>query len=140
MALLDFIRNRNASQQQAVANKSQEQKPETAKELYSREAMQEKATQRPITPEIKAQADRATATMDKATQHRQSQAAPTSGEGDSNSAQLQKQSHQDKSQEALSPTDSASGKTAVQEQQPAPEKTAERQQATVARRPPSWER
>lgn len=139
MALLDFIK-RNAPQQQSVANKSQEQKPETAKEMYTREAVQEKAEQRPITPEVKAQADRATAAMEKATQHVTPNSTPAPAEGGTNNAQLQKQSHQDKAQSSMSPTDGAAGITAAQEKQPAPEKTTHRPQQTVARRPPSWER
>ena len=38
MAFLDFMKNRNAAQQQSVANKPQEQKPETAKEMHTRQA------------------------------------------------------------------------------------------------------
>jgi len=40
MALLDFIKNRQ-TQQQSVT-KSQQPKPETAKEMYTREAAQER--------------------------------------------------------------------------------------------------
>lgn len=140
MALLEFIKNRNASQQQSIANKSPEQKPETAKEMYSREAAREKAAERPITPEIKAQADRAMATIDKASQHLQSQPAPAAPDGGTNAAQLQKQNHQEKAQEALSPTDSAAGKTAAQDKEKAPEKPVSRSPQTVPRPRPSWER
>src|SRR5580658_8752515 len=105
MALLDFIRNRNAARQQAVANRPQEQKPETAKEMHTRQAAQEKAAERPITPEIKAQADRAMATINKASQHLQAQPAPATPDGGSPVAHLQKQNHQEKAQPALSPTD-----------------------------------
>ena len=139
MALLDFIRNRNSSQQQSVANKSQQQKPETAKEMYTRQAGQEKAAERPITPEIKAQADRALATINKASQHLQPQ-APAAPDGTTNAAHLQKQNHQDKAQQALSPTDATTGKTAAQAKENTPEKAVSRAPQTVARRPPSWER
>jgi hypothetical protein len=138
MALLDFIKNRNAQTQQPAAENTQAQKPETAKQMYTRQAGEEKATQKPITPEIKAQADRATAATEKATQHQQAYSAPAP-EGSTNTAHLQNQNRQDKTQASLSPTDDAKGKTAAQEKRPAPEKTPERPQ-TMARRPPSWER
>jgi len=142
MAFLDFVNNRQAAQQQAVAQKSQEQKPETAKEMYTRQDTQEKtAASKPITPEIKAQADRAMATMNKASEHVQSPAKRTAPEtGSAPQAQLQNQSRQDKAQEALSPTDGASGKTAIQGKEKAPDKTPQRAQQTVPRRAPSWER
>ena len=140
MALLDFIKNRNAAQQQSVANRPQEQKPETAKEMHTRQAAQDKAAERPITPEIKAQADRAMATINKASQHLQPQPAPAAPDGGSPAAHLQKQNHQDNAQPALSPTDGAAGKTAAQDKEKAPEKPVSRTPQTVQRRPPSWER
>jgi len=141
MALLDFIRNRQESQQQSVAQTPQEQKPETAKEMYSRQDAQEKAASKTITPEIKAQADRAMATMNKASEHVQSPSKRTAPEtGSAPQAQLQNQSRQDKTQESLSPTDGTAGKTAVQGKEKAPEKTPQRAQQTVPRRAPSWER
>jgi hypothetical protein len=140
MALLDFIKNRNDAKQQAVAKTSQAQKPETAKEMYTRQARQESAVQRPITPEIKAQADRALATINRASQHLQSQPSPGASEGGTNGAQLQNQNHQDKAQQALSPTDAATGKTAAQDKEKVPEKPPSRNPQTVPRRAPSWER
>jgi hypothetical protein len=141
MAFLDFVNNRQAAQQQAVAQKSQEQKPETAKEMYARQDTKEQAATKPITPEIKAQADRAMATMNKATEHVQSPAKqPAPETGSAPQAQLQNQSRQDKAQEALSPTDGASGKTALQDKEKAPDKAPQRAPQTMPRRPPSWER
>jgi hypothetical protein len=137
---LDFIKNRNVSQQQSVANKPQDQKPETAKEMHSRQAAQEKAAEKPITPEIKAQADRAMATINKASQHLEPQPAPAAPDGGSPAAHLQKQNHQEKAQPALSPTDGAAGKTAAQDKEKAPEKPVSRTPQTVPRRQPSWER
>jgi hypothetical protein len=148
MAFLDFIKNRQASEPQPAAQKSQEQKPdaakpETAKEMYTREAAQEKANRIAPTPDQKQRAQKIGEVLNKATQHRD-QAAPARpdapDEGGTNDAQIQKQNQQGKTQEALSPTDDARGQTVAQEQQPAPEKTTERAQQTVARRPPSWER
>jgi hypothetical protein len=136
MAFLDFIKNRN--QQQPVAEKSQEQKPENAKQMYTREAAEQKAAEKPITPEVKAQADKAMGTM-REFQQQGSPSQPSVSEGSSPNAHLQKQDYQDKAQHALSPTDGAAGKTASQEKTKAPEKQTERPQ-TIARRPPSWER
>lgn len=133
MALLDFLKKRR---QQTAQPKTQ---PETAKQMYTREAAQQTAA-KPITPEIKAQADRAMATMNKASQHVQaasSAAAPETAE--SPAAQLQNQHGQGKTQAALSPTDGASGKT-VSQDQVRPLETPRKPQQTVARRPPSWER
>ncbi len=124
MAFLDFMKNRNAGRQQPAGD-SQQPKPGVVKEMYAERDAQQKAAEKPITPEVKEQADRAMAAMNKATQHQDGPAAPSPSEGSSNSAQLQKQNHQDKGQAALSPTDDASGKTAGQEKQPAPEKTPE---------------
>jgi hypothetical protein len=143
MALLDFMKNRNASQQQSVANKPQEQKPETAKEMYTREAVQEKANRIAPTPDQEQRAQKIGEEMRKATQHLEQPAPPAANapaDGGSNAALLQKQNHQGKAQEAMSPTDDAAGKTAAQDKQPAPEKTTQRQEQTVPRPRPSWER
>jgi len=115
MAFLDFIKNRNASRQQPVADHAQAQKPETARQMYAREAAQDKAAEKPITPEIKAYTDRALAAITKATQHISPQAPPPASDGGTQAAQLQKQHNQDKTQAALSPTDGTVGKTALQE-------------------------
>jgi hypothetical protein len=142
MALLDFIKNRNASPQQSVAETTQQQKPETAKEMYSRQAVEDKANRVAPTPDQEARAQKIGEEMRSAMQPQErSSPAPSNapGEGGTNAAQLQNQNHQGKAQESLSPTDDARGKTAAHERQPAPEKAAERPQ-TIARRPPSWER
>jgi len=136
---IDWIKSRNAARQQAVAEKPQERKPETAKEMYTRETAQEKTAQRPITPEIKAQADRAASAIKEGMQ-RPSQAEPAAPEtGGSPTARLQKQDGQEKTQAALSPTDGAAGKTPSQESPKKPEKTTERPK-TIPRTPASWER
>ena len=141
MAFLDFVNNRQAAQQQSVAPTTQEQKPETAKEMYARQDTQEKTASKPITPEIKAQADRAMATMNKASEHVHSAAKRTAPEtGSAPQAQLQNQSRQEKTQESLSPTDGTAGKTALQSKEKAPEKAPQRAQQTVPRKAPSWER
>jgi len=98
MALLDFIKNRKAGQQQTVANKSPEQKPQTAKEMYTRQAAQEKATQRPargdMPPDQQAKVETIKARLEKATQHADKSAqspSPTPANGtDSREAMRQK--------------------------------------------------
>ena len=134
MAFLDFLKTR---QQQTAAPKPQ---TEAAKQMYTREAGQELAAVKPVTPELKAQAARVMTTMDKASYHLQaasSKAAPeTAG---SPAAQLQNQHGQDKTQAALSPTDGASGKTVTQDQVK-PLATPKRPQQVVTRQAPSWDR
>jgi hypothetical protein len=130
-----WMKNRPAAPQPP-----KQEAPETAKEMYTRQTGQEKATERAITPEIKAQADRALATINKASRHLQSEPAAAAPDGGSNAAQLQKQNHQEKAQAALSPTDAAAGKTAAQDKEKAPEKPVSRTPQTLPRRPPSWER
>jgi hypothetical protein len=139
MAFTDWIKNgSNAASKTAPENTPPKITP--VNERHAQEAAKTQEPAKPITPEIKAQAERATAALDKATQHQQAPSAPASPEGSSNAAQLQNQNQQDKTQAALSPTDDAKGKTATQENKPALEKTTERAQQTIARRPPSWER
>jgi hypothetical protein len=141
MGFLGWIRNRSAAQQQAVANTSQGPKPENAKQMYAREAAQEKASAKPITAEIKAQADRALATINRASQHAQPgppQAAPENA--GSPEAHLQKQHGQGRAQEALSPTDAATGQTATQDKGKTPDAIPSRAPQTIPRPRPSWER
>jgi len=154
MALLDFIKNRNASQQPSVAQKVSEQKPETAKEMYSRQAGQEKAAQKPLDqlpPDQQARAKAIGATLEKATQHVEriphiSPAGPGDNTGNQE-ALRQNQTGQDKTAPALSPTDAQTGRTAEgnapapSKEAPAktPEKPAGRTQ-TLPRPRPSWER
>ena len=140
MAFLDFIKSRMANRQQADAPKPQQSKPETAKQMYTREAAAESAAVKPISPEIKAQAARVMATMDKASQYAQPPSPRIAPEtAGSPAAQLQNQHGQGKTQVALSPTDGASGKTVTQDRV-RPLETPSPKQQTVARRPPSWER
>jgi hypothetical protein len=149
MGFTDWIKNRNASQQASVAENSQQQKPETAKEMYSREAAQEKANAKPITPEIKAQADRVTATMDKATQHMsQNSGAPSAAPSDGASSpqpMRQNMTGQDKTAPALSPTSAQRGQTEKdspgKSNAPAETQTKAADRAQTLPRPkPSWER
>jgi hypothetical protein len=145
MALLDFIRNRNTSPQQAVANKPQEQKPETAKEMYARQAAQEKASQKTIAdmpPAQRARMDAIKAELQKASQHidGQAKAQPKMDTGGSREALRQNMTGQDKTAPALSPTSAQAGKPET-EKTPAKEtpKPTPRPQ-TLPRPRPSGER
>jgi hypothetical protein len=147
MALVDFMKGRKAGQQQAVAGKTQEQNPqasntETAKEKSTRLAVEEKTNRVAPTPDQEARARVIGEEMRKATQHSEQRgtAAPdTPADAGSNAAKLQKQDHQNKTQEALSPTDDAAGKAATQKKPQGQEKPSPRPQ-TLPRPRPSWER
>jgi len=141
MALLDFIKNRNAAPQQDASQERKQEmpSPQTAKQMYAAQAAQDKAAEKPITPEIKAQADRILATVREPQQQTPLAAAPIAAGDGSNHAQLQKQTNQDNVQAALSPTDAAAGKTALQADKTVAEPKPRAPQ-TVPRRPPSWER
>jgi hypothetical protein len=154
MGLLGWIKSRNAANQPSVANKSQEPKPENARQLYAREAAQEKTEIRSMDrmpPDQLAKVDKIKATLEKATQHtdRKTQApspAPADSSG-GHEAVRQNMTGQDKTAQALSPTSAQSGKTA-QENSPArskepPAKTQDKAQSrpgTVPRPRASWER
>ena len=154
MGLLAWIRNRSAAQQQSVANKSQEHRPENAKRMYAREAAQEKAN---LTPRDRmpagqqAKVDKIKATLERATRHidRNGQThSPTQVEAnDSREAVRQNMTAQDKVAPALSPTSAQHGKTAQEKpstlSQEPPAKTPEKPRPgpqTLPRPRPSWER
>jgi hypothetical protein len=120
MSFLDFMKERGQAQP-SVAQTSQEQdsvaqKPQTAKEMYTRESAQEQATRNPVEqmPDSAKQqaveaAHPAAQLMDKATQHKeQSHDAPASP-SDGKEALMHNQSAEGKTQEAMSPTDSHKG-------------------------------
>ena len=151
MGFVDWIKNRQANQQQSVAQNTQEQKPETAKQMYNREDAEQKANRIAPTPDQEARAQKIGEELRKPSQDPGERGsapshAPAPSESGGNAAQRQNQSHQDKAQKALSPTDDAAGKTAAQEKQPrqekppAQEKPKGRAPQTVPRRAPSWER
>jgi len=145
MAFLDFIKNR---QQQAAS--PQEQKPETtkqpqtAREMYAQQDAPEKATQAPLTPEVKAQADRAMETLDKSSFHLRSQSAASPSETGGNSEPMRQNAvNQDKAAPALSPTTEQMGKVAEKESAaPSNEPAKEQPQKSQARRHDrgGWER
>jgi len=146
VAFLDFIRNRNASKQQPVANKSQEQRPESAKQMYSRQAAQEKANQPPISgipPNDQARVESIKATLEKATQHVDNSAvAPSATPADdmgSREAMQQNMAGQDKVAPQLSPTSMQKGKKGPEKQTANAQEKTERSQS-LPRPQPSWER
>jgi hypothetical protein len=100
MAILDFIKNR---QQQPA--------PKPTVEAVPLEPVKQDITKVVPASEL-AKAKDVGERLNKATMH--VQAGPSAGGGDSNSALLQKQNNQDKTQAALSPTDRFAGQTAVQ--------------------------
>lgn len=149
MPFLDFIHNRNASQQQSVAQTSQSQAPENAKQMYARQAAEEKANEKPIDrlpADQRVQVEAIKAKLEKATQHITKDAgsvAPASSDG-SREAMRQNMTGQDKTAPALSPTSAQAGKTAG-EKSPAnePAKTQDKptqRPQTMPRPRPSWER
>lgn len=148
MAILDFIKNRNAAQQQDSASKSQEQKHETAKEMYTRQESQAKASHQPMDrmpQEQQAKVEEIKGTLQKATQHMErGGGAPSSApvEGSTNPQPMRQNAmSQEKAAPALSPTSAQKGTPATEREQPSKpqEKPAQRPQ-TLPRRPPSWER
>jgi hypothetical protein len=116
--------------------------PENAKQMYAREAANEKA--RPI--EQIPDGDKASAKaigerIDRMTQHLRDALSEPSGQagfGGSPAAGRQNMIGQETPQEALSPTDGRAGSVGGQTKQP--EQARPEVQKTLPRRPPSWER
>jgi hypothetical protein len=151
---LDFIKNRNASRQEPDTSKSQEQKPETAKEMYTRQAAQDKANQKPIEQIPQADKDVAKSVgerIDRETQHLQerSPAQPSVGETASSPEPMrQTMLSQNKAAPALTPTSAQAGITEAEKSAPSPSKDAPAKAPekpahfpqTLPRPRPSWER
>jgi len=153
MGFLGWIKSRNAAQQQPAANKPQEQKPETAKQMYSRVARQDKTAQKPLDqmpPDQQAKVEAIKEKLEKATQHIDKNAqAPAPAPADATGscgAMRQNMRGQDKTAPALSPTSERAGQPATGQTSSSrqPEKSSEKQaghaQKTVPRPSPSWER
>jgi hypothetical protein len=147
MAFLDFIKNRQSQQQPSESAA----KPETAKEMYTREAGQEKPA---FKPNELSQSDKASLTKAQelyqqgTSQGKDSPQVPAPAPEGATSAQpmAQMSMNQDKAAPALSPTSAQTGtRTNEQESPSAPNESqtqskAQEQAKTMARRPPSWER
>jgi len=148
MAFLDFIRNR---QEQSAEQPSQ--KPETAREMYARQAEPGAAALRTVgeLPDAaKEQAREIGARLDRATQHlRQDSAATSPSPESTGSPEPMRQSMlgQDNAAPALSPTSAQRGavgheqesSASSREESPSVAKDSQRPQ-TIARPTPSWER
>jgi hypothetical protein len=153
MALLDFIKNRGG-QNSAPEQQSQQQQPETAKQMYTRQAAEEPAKAKPIAqipPDQKARVESVKSDLQKATQVQgQSSEAPITAPQDSATSpqpMAQKSMGQDNVAPALSPTSAKDGVRPSDDKQNAPSETLSRSEEsaqpsrqTIARRPPSWER
>jgi hypothetical protein len=148
MAFLDFVKNR---QDQQSAQQT-EQKPETAKAMYTREDAEGRAAQKPIqqlSDADRSQSKELGARLDKATQHIQQDtqpgaAAPADGTG-SPEPMRQKMTAQDKAAPSLSPTSGqmgtpASEKDATQPSQESPKPEAVKAPSMPQHSRGGWER
>jgi hypothetical protein len=111
MAFLDFIKNR---QQQPGPETSQEQGPRNAREMYAQREAQDQAALKPISPEVKAQADRVMGRLDSGSFHLRTETAqsPSAGGGGNSEPMRQKALNQDHIAFLLSPTTSQVGRVA----------------------------
>lgn len=149
MGLLDWITKRNTGRQQSVAETPQ--RPERAKEMYTREAAQEKTNLKPLDrmpADQLAKVDAIKAKLEKATQHIDANAltpSPAANGNDSLEAARQNMTGQGKHAPALSPTNAHAGKAAHETlpapSQESPSKAPDKPRPqTVPRPQPSWER
>jgi hypothetical protein len=147
MAFLDFMKNQQ-TQQQSAAQQTAQQKPETAREMYARQAAQDKQTlnspaQMPADQQAKAA--EIGARLQQATRHLEPEAPSSSPIGGNTSQPMaQKALNQDKVAPMLSPTTEQVGTRATEApsevKSHSQDQSAQRPTQTVARRPPSWER
>jgi hypothetical protein len=146
MGMLDFIKNRGSRQQPP-----EQAKPETAKQMYTREAAQEKPSARAIndlSAGDKASLSKAQELFAKGTRQAQESPAMPAPQAEGATApqpMAQMSMNQDKSAPALSPTSAQQGTRAHEQESPAsakqnPSPSQEQAKPTMARRPPSWER
>lgn len=148
MALLDFIKDRGA-QTLAAEPQSQQQQPETAKQMYTRQAAQEQAAAKPselVRPDQQARLAEAQGLYNKGTQEMTQSApaaTPAPQEGTANPQPMRQQMMgQERAAPDLSPTSAqASARAQDVEGQSGPANApAQSQQRTIARPEPSWER
>jgi hypothetical protein len=139
MAILDFIKNRQSQQQ----TPSEQPKPETAKEMYTREASQDKANAKSLdqmTATGKARASDIRDDLQNSIKPAASQEAVISSPTDGDAAPhavRQNMNNQDKAAPSLSPTSEQMGKTSADKEVAAP---SQARPQTIARPSPSWER
>lgn len=151
MAFLDFVKNRQQSQS---ADQSQPSKTETAKEMYSREASQGKASAKSMQqmpPEQQAKVTEISGKLQQATQHMGQAEAPAVAPQDSTASpqpMRQNMMSQDKAAPSLSPTSAQAGTPGTEQNAPAASqdtskseaKSAQQTAQTMKRTSPSWER
>lgn len=152
MAFLDFLKQRQASRQQADAPKPQ---TETAKQMYARQEAQKTAPSPmdKMPAEQQAKLDEIKAKLERATQHTgQEGVSRQVSHGDTPVTQQpmrQNMTAQEKIAPAMSPTSELAGRTSIESGapvRPSPtppkpqQKTGQERPRTIARRPPSWER
>lgn len=149
MAFLDFIRNRQG-QQQAAEPSAQQPKPETAREMYARQADPKPLDQLKQTD--REQAKDLGARLDKAAQDIRPNAAPpapSSSDGaNSPEAMRQNMTGQENAAPSLSPTSAERGVTEQEKSAASPsredgqgsQQTSQERSQTIARTTPSWER
>ncbi|HUN56492.1 MAG TPA: hypothetical protein VMU41_00115 [Candidatus Binataceae bacterium] len=140
MALLDFIKNRQTQQQSSAP----EAKPETAKEMYARESVQQKSSEKSpasLSPDQQARVREVQATMQQAAHSPDQTSSPASpSEGATNPQPMaQMTMNQDKAAPALSPTTAQTG-TRSHEHENASPSPAQTPARTMPRPQPSWER
>jgi hypothetical protein len=147
-SFLDFIKNRH-SQQQGGEHQSQQQQPETAKQMYAREAGKEKAAAKSvsqISDEQKARVDKVGADLQKSIQTPGTENAPSSPTDSTDSAQPMRQPmmNQDKTAPTLSPTSAQAGAPTTEQESASPshdsQAATQNRPQTIARTTPSWER
>jgi len=144
MAFLDFIKNRNQQPSDAP-----EQKPKTAKQMYTREAAQEKASAKPVdqglTTDQRAVLSDVQGKMQAWTPPENTPPPSPASPGAANPQPMaQKMENQENTAPALSPTSMQAGERSSEKESPAPspetqEKSSQRPQ-TMQRPTPSWER
>jgi len=151
MAFLDFIKNRG-EQRPASEQQSQQAKPETAREMYSREATQEKQSAPRVAtmPDAdKSQAKDLGARIDAATQNIQPDTPPPTPEPGGTAARpepmRQNMDGQDVTAPSLSPTSGQVGAPSTEQdvaanKQESPTQEQSARPKTMARTAPSWER
>lgn len=144
MAFLSFIKDRQGQQPAA-----EQQKPETAKQMYTRQASEEKTAAKPIrqiSDEQKARVDKVGADLQKSIRTSDMENPPSIPTDGTDNAQPMRQPmmNQGKAAPSLSPTSAQAGTLAAEKESASPSldsqaKSQSRPQ-TIARTTPSWER
>ena len=110
MAMLDFIKNRQSQQQQTA----EQPKPETAKQMFTREAGEERANQKPLqlTEKQEASVKEANGLFRQASDSKEQVTptpAPSGGATDPQQPMVQPSMNQDKAAPDMSPTSAQAG-------------------------------